>query len=135
MDAQSLQGLIDSSPFLTFLRLSVLEASAAPPKVRVRMPLHGALVRFDGADQAHGGALSALIDTAGDLAVAASLGGAAPTIDMRVDFLRPAAGAWLDAHAQARRIGRTVAVADIEIFDPDQRLCVLGRAVYAARIG
>ena len=91
--------------------------------------------RMDGSAQIHGGPLAALIDTAGDLAVAQTVGGAVPTIDMKVDYLRPVMGDYVLARAQTRRVGRTVGVADIEILDAKNRLCAIGRAVYAARVG
>lgn len=130
----ALQALIDGSPFTARLGFRVSEAAPAEDEIRLRIEPNEATLRMAGMEQIHGGVLAALIDTAGDLVVAQRLGGPVPTIDMKVDYLRPAAGAVV-AVAKARRIGKTVAVADIEVVDSAGRLCALGRCVYAAKIG
>ncbi|MEM1146951.1 MAG: PaaI family thioesterase [Pseudomonadota bacterium] len=135
MTKEELQGLLDGSPFTKFLGVKVTEADADQGSVVLRMDSRLEIQRIDGSPQIHGGPLAALIDTAGDLAVAQAVGGAVPTIDMKVDYLRPVMGDYVLARAQARRVGRTVGVADIEIVDAEDRLCAIGRAVYAARIG
>lgn len=135
MTKEELQGLLDGSPFTKFLSVKVTEADADQGSVVLRMDSRLEIQRIDGSPQIHGGPLAALIDTAGDLAVAQAVGGAVPTIDMKVDYLRPVMGDYVLARAQARRVGRTVGVADIEIVDAEDRLCAIGRAVYAARIG
>lgn len=135
MTQEDLQGLLDGSPFTKFLGVKVTEADADQGSVVLRMESRLEIQRIDGSPQIHGGPLAALIDTAGDLAVAQAVGGAVPTIDMKVDYLRPVMGDYVLARAQARRVGRTVGVADIEIVDAEDRLCAIGRAVYAARIG
>jgi len=135
MTKDELQGLLDGSPFTKFLGVQVTEADPDQGRVELRMDSRLEIQRIDGSPQIHGGPLAALIDTAGDLAVAQAVGGAVPTIDMKVDYLRPVMGDYVLARAHARRVGRTVGVADIEIVDAEERLCAIGRAVYAARIG
>jgi uncharacterized protein (TIGR00369 family) len=85
--------------------------------------------------QFHGGAISALIDTVGDFAVALVVGAAVPTINFRVDFLRPSSGAFLIAKAKVRRSGKTVGVADVDIFDQQDRLTAIGRGCYSTQAG
>ena len=135
MSKDELQGLLDGSPFTKFLGVYVTEADPDKGLVELRMESRLEIQRMDGSAQIHGGPLAALIDTAGDLAVAQTVGGAVPTIDMKVDYLRPVMGDYVLARAQTRRVGRTVGVADIEILDAKNRLCAIGRAVYAARVG
>lgn len=135
MTKDALQGLLDGSPFTKFLGVKVTESDPDEGRVVLRMDSRLEIQRIDGSPQIHGGPLAALIDTAGDLAVAQAVGGAVPTIDMKVDYLRPVMGDYVLARAQARRVGRTVGVADVEIVDAEDRLCAIGRAVYAARIG
>lgn len=135
MSKDALQELLDGSPFTKFLGVQVTEADADEGLVVLQMQSRLEIQRMDGSPQIHGGPLAALIDTAGDLAVAQSVGGAVPTIDMKVDYLRPVMGDYVIARAQARRVGRTVGVADVEILDAEDRLCAIGRAVYASRIG
>ena len=81
-------------------------------------------------DVAHGGILSALIDAAADYAIAAKLGRAVPTIDLRVDFHQPAKQGNLRARARVVRLGGTLAVAEAEAFDADDRLVASGRGTY-----
>jgi uncharacterized protein (TIGR00369 family) len=135
LDAAALQALVVESPFTAFLGLELRHHDPKAGVVVLRLPARPETARLPGADQFHGGVLGVLVDTAGDLAVAMAVGGGVPTIDMRVDYLRPATGPWLDATATARRVGRTIGVADIEVHDEQGRLCALGRAVYAARVG
>jgi acyl-coenzyme A thioesterase PaaI-like protein len=62
-------------------------------------------------------------------AVALVAKGGVPTINFRVDFLRPSTGAFLVVMASVRRIGRTVAVAiaDVEVYDDQNCLTTTGR--------
>src|SRR5690349_14732088 len=85
--------------------------------------------------QWHGGAIAGLIDTAGDAAVALGLGAVVPTINFRVDYLRPATTRHLTATATVRRAGRTVAIVDIDVEDAEGRLVAVGRGCYGAQPG
>lgn len=135
MDKAGLQGLLDASPFTRFLEVRVTACNPDEGTVVLHLPSRHEIQRIDGSTQIHGGPIAALIDTAGDLAVAQAVGGAVPTIDMKVDYLRPVMGDWVEAHARTRRVGRTVGVADVDLFDAEGRLCAVGRAVYSAKIG
>jgi uncharacterized protein (TIGR00369 family) len=55
-----------------------------------------------------------------------------PTIDLRVDYLRPARRGPLTATGQTVRVGRTVSVADVEVRDESATLVAVGRGVYAS---
>ena len=120
----------DHSPYMRFLGL-VLEKAAAG-HVEIRLPFRDEFLRQDGSDWLHGGVVSALIDIAGDYAVATAVGAGVPTIDMRVDYLRPARRGDLAAVARTVRVGRTVSVADVEVRDGQGTLVAVGRAVYAS---
>jgi uncharacterized protein (TIGR00369 family) len=89
--------------------------------------------RSAGSGQWHGGVVASIVDIAGDYAVAVALGGPVPTISLAVDYLRPATGATLRVVGTCRRAGRTVSLADVEVFDAEGRLVALGRGVYASR--
>ncbi|HCP47176.1 MAG TPA: thioesterase [Deltaproteobacteria bacterium] len=103
-------------PFNAFLGIEVvaLESGSAALKLPFREQLIGDPVR----PALHGGTLAMLADTAGGAAVfsAIQFGDTISTIDLRVDYLRPAD--LLDTVAEARvvRQGGRVAVARVELW-------------------
>lgn len=109
----------DHSPFMRFLGLEVLRRDKGV--VEIRLPFREEFIRGDGSDWLHGGIVSALADIAGDYAVITETGGGVPTIDLRVDYLRPARRGDLVAVGGTLRVGRTVSVADVEIRDAHAR--------------
>jgi len=124
-----------SSPFISFMGLELVNADADKGVITMKMPIRPEFERGGVAGQFHGGAISAFIDTVGDFAVALMTSGTVPTINFRVDFLRPSVGSHLTATATVRRLGRTVAVVDIDVFDEQQRLTAVGRACYSPQVG
>lgn len=78
----------------------------------------------------HGGILAALIDMAADYAVAAKLGRPVPTIDMRVDYHRPAMQGKLICKAQVVKMGGQFSTGDAQVFDEAGKLLASGRGVY-----
>jgi uncharacterized protein (TIGR00369 family) len=78
----------------------------------------------------HGGIIAALIDLAADFAVAARAGRGAPTVDLRVDYLRAAGPGPLRARARVLRLGRSLATAEADVFDQAERKVASGRAVF-----
>jgi uncharacterized protein (TIGR00369 family) len=122
---------LDASPFQRFLGITLTQLDKGV--VEVRLPFRPELLREDGSDWLHGGVVSALIDIAGDYAVTSEVGAVVPTVDLRVDFLRPACRGELMAVGRTVRVGRTLAVADIEVRDSSGKLVAIGRGVYACR--
>jgi uncharacterized protein (TIGR00369 family) len=120
---------VDLSPFQRLIGLEMIRA--ADGVVEMRLPWRDELGRADGSDWFHGGVLSALIDIAGDYAVASKLGRGVPTIDLRVDYLRPARRGDLRALAQAIKVGRTVGVANVELRDTSGAVVAIGRCAYS----
>lgn len=130
------QALMDASPFASFLRLKIAATDAETGSVTMTMPMRPELERGGPMKgQFHGGPVASLIDTVGDFAVALVVGGTVPTMNFRIDYLRPSSGELLTATAQARRIGRSVAVVDIDVLDDQNRLCAVGRGTYSSVIG
>jgi uncharacterized protein (TIGR00369 family) len=121
------------SPFHRFLGIEARKTGEGTAEVR--LPFREELRRQEGLDMFHGGVISALADIAGDFAVATVIGGAVPTIDLRLDYLRPAQPGTLIARAKALKVGRTVAVADVEIYDQSERLVAVARGAYSSRAG
>lgn len=85
----------------------------------------------------HGGVISALIDTCGGLAVWTNftLGDRIATIDLRVDYLRPAGKARLFAESSVRLLGNRVGNAQTIVYSGDDREAPVaeGRSVYNIR--
>jgi uncharacterized protein (TIGR00369 family) len=133
---ETVKGWLAQSPFIAFMRLELVSIDTQKNEIVMKMPMRPEFERGGPVGgQFHGGPVSALIDTAGDFAVALVAKGGVPTINFRVDFLRPSTGAFLVAKAAVRRIGRTVAVADVEVYDDQNRLTAIGRGCYGAQLG
>jgi uncharacterized protein (TIGR00369 family) len=135
MTIAAMQAIMDSSPFIRFFGIRIVAADPDASTVVVEMALRPELERLPGTGQWHGGALAGLIDTAGDFALVMGAGGALPTINFRVDYLRPATTATLIATARVRRSGRTVGVVDIDVEDSEKRLVAVGRGCYGSQPG
>jgi uncharacterized protein (TIGR00369 family) len=120
---------LTQSPYHRFLGLQLVRCEDG--LVEIRMPFREEFLREDGSDWLHGGIVSALIDIAGDYAVYTRTGGDVPTVDLRIDYLRPAKRGSLTALGRAAKVGRRISVADVEVRDEQGQLIALGRGVYA----
>lgn len=135
MDQSDIQETLDGSPAIANLGLTATRVDHDQGQVTLRMPFLPHVERGSGSGQYHGGPIAALIDVAGDAAIAIFLDGWVPTINLRIDYLRPATGPYLDAHATVRRRGRTIGVVDIDVLDEEGRLCAVGRGTYSTIVG
>jgi uncharacterized protein (TIGR00369 family) len=135
LTAAQLQDLLAHSPFIRFLGLTVTEADPTRQVVTMTLPMRPEFERIAGSGQWHGGPIAAVIDTVGDYALVMSLGRPLPTINFRVDYLRPAANTALTATARVRRAGRSVGVVDVDVFDAKGNLLAIGRASYSTQSG
>lgn len=129
----ALQAKLDASPFSAFLGLTVVAADAAREEITIRAPFRPELERGAGTGQWHGGPIASVIDTVGDFALIMLIGRGLPTINFRVDYLRPAIGTDLIVTARVRRNGRSVGVSDVDVFDERGTLLAIGRASYATQ--
>lgn len=132
---EQLAAWLAQSPFQQLLSLRLEAADAQEQTVVIRCPYGPNVERAPGSGRYHGGVIASLIDIAGDYALIAVLGHGVPTINFRVDYLRPALATDLLAHARVRRAGRTVGIVDIEVRDPADQLIALGRGCYGTRAG
>jgi uncharacterized protein (TIGR00369 family) len=135
LNQEQVQTLLDDSPYIAFMKLEVVSMDLDKDEIVIRMPMRHEFERRVGTGQYHGGAIAALIDIAGDYALVMKVGGGVPTINFRVDFLRPASNTALTATATTRRLGRTVAVVDIDVHDDNGKLCAVGRGTYSPNVG
>ena len=121
---------LDTSPYQRFLGL-VLER-VRDDEVVIRLPFREEFLRENGSDWLHGGIVSALVDIAEDDAVATKSDEGVPTIDLRIDWLRPARASEIVATGRVVKAGRRVSVADIEVHDAKGQLVAVGRGLYAS---
>jgi len=135
LSAEQIQATFDASPFLGFLRLRVVALDHDAGTLTVSMPMRPELERRAGTGQFHGGPIAAFIDAVGDFAIGMALGGGVPTINLRIDYLRPAVGGSLTGTARVRRAGRTVALVDVDVYDEQQTLVAVGRGTYSGQRG
>ncbi|HZY55056.1 MAG TPA: PaaI family thioesterase [Reyranella sp.] len=126
-----LQKMLDNSPFISFLGLKVTEADPAKERVTMRCEMRPEFERGKGSGQWHGGPLAAIIDTVGDYALIMALRRPLPTINFRVDYLRPAIKTSLITTATVRRNGKSVGVVDVDVFNEQKALLAIGRATYS----
>jgi uncharacterized protein (TIGR00369 family) len=126
-----LQANLDRSPFIAFLGLKVVEADPAREQVTMTCTMRPEFERGAGTGQWHGGPLAAIIDTVGDYALVMALRRGLPTINFRVDYLRPAIKTGLLITARVRRAGKSVGVVDVDVFDDRKALVAVGRGAYS----
>lgn len=122
---------MEGPPFHEVLRPEAINADPELGTVTIKLSFHDKLARAKGDKAFHGGVIASLIDLAGHAAVAVKLGRMAPTIDLRIDYMRPAESDTLIAHAKLLKAGRTVARVDIEVLDRQNRIVALGRGTFS----
>ena len=135
LSAGQIQAIFDASPFLGFLRLRVVALDHDAGTLTVSMPIRPEFERRLGTGQFHGGAIAAFVDVVGDFAIGMAVGGGVPTINVRIDYLRPAVGGVLTGTARVRRAGRTVALVDVDVYDEQRALVAVGRGTYSPQPG
>ena len=135
LSADDIQKQFDASPFMSFLGLRVTAVDHARGELTVMMPMRAEIERGSGTGQFHGGPIASFIDCVGDFAVALIVGGGVPTINIRIDYLKPAVGASITGTARVRRSGRTVTVVDVDVHDTAGSLVAVGRGTYSSQRG
>jgi uncharacterized protein (TIGR00369 family) len=135
LNAAQLQEKLAASPFIRFMNLMVTDADPARQSVTMTLPMRPEFERIAGSGQWHGGPIAAVIDTVGDYALVMTIGRPLPTINFRVDYLRPAINTKLTATATVRRSGRSVGVVDVDVADAAGNIVAIGRATYATQTG
>ena len=134
MTLEQIQQLMDTSPLIRFLGLSCTRVDVEAGILELNMPKGSQLERIESSGQFHGGAVAALIDTAGAFAVVMRTQATVPTINFRVDYLRPSTGGFLLAKAPVRRVGKTIGVVDVDVFDEQERLTAVGRGCFGVAL-
>jgi acyl-coenzyme A thioesterase PaaI-like protein len=123
------------------LRVESLAASGVTGSLAMRPELIGHYAHH----RLHGGVISATLDAMAGLAVMAAIGarhldeppaerlrrfGKLGTIDLRIDYLRPALGERFTMRAEVLRLGSRVATTRMEFGDAEGKLLATGSAAY-----
>jgi uncharacterized protein (TIGR00369 family) len=123
------------------LRIDSLAADGVTGHVLMRPDLIGHFTH----QRLHGGVISATLDAMAGLALMAAIGarhmdeaplerlrrfGKLGTIDLRIDYLRPALGERFVLHAEVLRLGSRVATTRMEFSDNAGKLLASGSAAY-----
>ena len=116
-----------------------------PDRVIGRIAMKPDLVGHFSFNRLHGGVVSAGLDAMGGLAVMAAIGarhmdevpaqrlhrfGKLGTIDLRIDYLRPAIGESFELRAEVLRLGSRVASTRMEFLGADGKLLSSGAGAY-----
>ena len=128
LTVDELQQLITRGPFNRWLNFTVTRVDEEG--IEVKAAWREEWVVNPDRRYTHGGILSAIIDVAADYAIAAQLGRPVPTIDMRVDFHKPAMPGDLTARASVVRLGSQFSTAEASIYDKEGALVASGRGTY-----
>ena len=123
------------------LKITSLRADGVTGRIDMRPELIGHFV----SQRLHGGVISAGLDAMAGVAVMAAIGarhmdeaplqrlhrfGKLGTIDIRIDYLRPATGDHFELRANVMRLGSRVATARMEFLGADGTLLASGAAAY-----
>ena len=130
LNRQQIQERLLHSPFNAFLDLEVVTADPEKREVVMRLKMRPEFERLAGTGQWHGGPIAAAIDIVGDYGLAMLFGKPLPTINLRVDYLRPGKET-LTLVAHIRRSGKTVGVVDVDVLSEAGELVAIGRANYS----
>jgi len=113
-----------SIPFLRHLGLELLEYRPG----LARMQLHLRDDHLNYLNTLHGGAICSLIDSVAYFALRPLLAQdiPLPTLEMKVNFLRPIREGIATAEAEALHAGKRLMVAQVRVTDGENRLCAFG---------
>ena len=140
----ALRGLFEER--IAFNRVIGLRiGSVAAERVEGRLEMRPELIGHYAYQRLHGGVISAALDAMAGLAIMAAIGarhmdeapaqrmhrfGKLGTIDLRVDYLRPATGERFELGSEVLRLGSRVASARMSFCDAAGQLLATGAAAY-----
>lgn len=125
--------------------LGLKVTSILPDRVTGRIDMRPSLVGHYAYNRIHGGVVSAGLDAMAGLAIMAAIGARhmdetpaqrmhrfakLGTIDLRVDYLRPAIGEFFELRAEVLRLGSRVASTRMEFLGADGQLLSTGAGAY-----
>lgn len=121
---EQLQAVIETCEFDRWMGLQV--KSLDDSTLTLRLPFRTEIVGTPKVDRLHGGVVSSLIDATGCYLLIALAGKRVSTVNLVVDFLRPAHGA-LVAVARLVKMGRQICNVTVEVTGADGKLAATGR--------
>jgi len=140
LEAKLRRAFEETVPFNRVLGLKVESLDAQAPKLRFDMKPE--LIGNPRRQILHGGVIAGVLDVAAGFAIhlaviknrteepkedqLPTIG----TIDLRIDYLRPATGERFELRAQVLRLGSRVASTRMEFFGPQDKLLATGAAAY-----
>lgn len=130
---RGIEARLRRNPVLTFMGIEVLEVRSRESTVllRHREELHNSL------GLVQGGVLAVVADVAGGVALYSVLPDpwevAIPTIEFKLNFLRPAGSEDLIARGRLVHRGRQVAVCQVEVLDRSGRHLATGLFTYMVK--
>lgn len=138
MDFKALADLVENGlPFQKLLGIKVAEMEAG--RVKLFIPYRKELVGDTRRPALHGGVISSLADVCAGFAVwtKCRIDDRIATIDLVIDYLRPASASDLYAEATVKLLGNRVGNAQVAIWSADRpdRHVAEGRGVYNIRRG
>jgi uncharacterized protein (TIGR00369 family) len=125
---KSMQSYLDISPFQRWLGLKVEATDNG--KLTLGIDWREEFVSNPHSKSMHGGILATLIDLGGLYAVLTTKSVATATVDLRVDYHRPASGGRLRSTSRIIKLGSKISTAETEIIGGDGKLVASGRGVY-----
>lgn len=128
-DRAELDARIRRAPYHQWLGLSVMEAGDG--EIVVEVPWREEFVVNPDIGYTHGGILATLVDLVADWAIATKLGRPFPTVDLRVDYHRPALKGVLRVRGKVIRIGSSFSTSEAYVEDESGKLLASGRGTYA----
>lgn len=126
---------LERIPFNRVLGIQIL--ALRPGEALFAVPFRPELIGDPDRPALHGGVLSAVADTCGGCVVWSAVGESdrVSTIDLRVDYLRPAKPEELRCAGRVLRVGNRVGVAHISLFHPSaEDVCIAeAKGVYSVK--
>jgi uncharacterized protein (TIGR00369 family) len=125
---EKVQAMITRGPYHQWLGLTVI--AFGDDSIEIKAKWREEWVVNPERRYTHGGVIATLIDIASDWSMLKQAGRPVPTIDLRIDYHRPAMPGDLTARGKVVRFGSQFATAEAQIFDQDGKLVASGRGTY-----
>lgn len=128
MNAQEIEQKLLQGPYHRWLGLKVVAAQEG--ELILSAQFRDEWVVNAAGGYIHGGILATLVDLAADWALVAWTGKGVPTLNLHVDYHRPARGD-LTVKAKVIKRGKLASSAEAWVYDAENRLVASGRGLYA----